>query len=127
MLRVALVLSAAVLFVAGCAHSDRETAAPVRNKTAKVEKARACTTTLRPDPAFCATEGRCRHIKTCAEAYYRYTVCREIERDGGVAGDRNGIPCQNLCGKTALTMANAIRAQPFTPPTRSETVCSPSG
>src|SRR5262245_37440858 len=124
MLRVLSALAAAVLFAAGCSHSDRETTAPVRTKIVKAEKTRTCTTTVRPDPAFCAKEKLCPAIQTCAEAYFRYTVCREIERDGGVAGDRNGIPCQNLCGKTALTMAAAIRAQPFSPPTQSETVCS---
>jgi hypothetical protein len=124
MLRVVSALAAAVLFIAGCAHSNHETTTPPRSKTAGV-KTRTCTTTIKPDAAFCSAEKFCPAIKTCAEAHYRYTVCREIERDGGTAGDRNGIPCQNLCGKTALTMANAIRAQPFSPPTRSETVCSP--
>jgi hypothetical protein len=125
MLRLGMAFAAAVLLVAGCAHSDREAAAPVQREIVKVEKTRTCTTTIRPDPAFCPAEKFCPAIKTCGEAYYRYTACREIERDGGTAGERNGIPCQNLCGETALTMADAIRAQSFSPPTRSETVCRP--
>jgi hypothetical protein len=137
MLRVVVAVSAAVLFVAGCA-SDREAAPPVQTKIVKVEKMRTCTTTFKPDPSFCERRVNCPEIKTCAEAYYRYTTCRHLWLDGGVApregGEPDGIPCERgepggpkyKCGPNALAMANAIRAQPFTPPTRSEAFCGPA-
>jgi hypothetical protein len=138
MLRVFPTLAVALSIVAsGCAFSDREAVAPVR-KIVKVEKTRTCTTTIRPDPAFCDTKRNCPQIDTCAEAYYRYTTCGHRWLDGGVAPregtspdgkpwqEPDGIPCEvKKCGKDALTMARIIEARPFSPPMKPETVCSP--
>jgi hypothetical protein len=122
---------AAVVVMAGCAFSEREAAAPVQPKPVRVVKTRTCTTTVQAEPAFCATRKNCPEIPTCAEAYYRYTTCGHLWLDGGVAPregkEPDGIPCEvGKCGGNALAMASAIRAQPFTPPTRSATVCSPA-
>ena len=87
-------------------------------------KARTCRikTLAETKDEFCKREKTCPLITTCGEAYYRYTHCREFERDGGVAGPMNGIPCQKLCGRTALEMAEKIRAEPpFSPPMKDGT------
>ena len=61
---------------------------------------------------------------TCAEAYYRLTICGHWWLDGGIAGKRNGIPCQSTsltsppCGKDAKGMTAAIIQVPFFPPTK---------
>lgn len=35
-------------------------------------------------------------MSSCAEAHHHLTVCGETERDA----DNDGIPCENVCGKT---------------------------
>jgi len=74
---------------------------------------------------FCGIgEKTCPQIATCGEAYYRYTTCREIVRDGGVAGERNCIPCENVCGNTPLAMAAKISSErPFSPPPKTFNTC----
>lgn len=46
--------------------------------------------------AFDCVEKYCTKMSSCAEAHHHFTVCREQERDA----DNDGIPCENLCGKT---------------------------
>lgn len=71
-------------------------------------------------------EKACPTIATCGEAYYRYTTCGEVERDGGTAGEKNGVPCQRLCGMDAMEMAATIRRElPFSPPMVG-VVCNPT-
>jgi len=86
-----------------------------------------CTVT-RQSESICGRPRACTDPgMTCAEAYHRLTVCNEYERDGGVAGGvkgPDGIPCENVCGKTALSMAAAVRAKPFTPPLRQDKSCT---
>jgi hypothetical protein len=88
-----------------------------------------CTVTTRPmtKQELCGMgEKTCPQIATCGEAYYRYTTCGEIERDSGVPGVRNGIPCEKVCGKTPLAMAAKIRSEPpFSPPPKSIKTCEP--
>ena len=123
MFRVASVVVIASI-LAACA-SD----APTKQGVRIVEKRRTCTVTNAPitKAEFCATQKACPTISTCGEAYYRYATCGEDLRDGGVAGERNGIPCQKLCGMTALEMAQRVRSElPFSPPMRSITVCDPA-
>lgn len=111
-----------VVILSGCAVE------PPAPKLVAVFKQRTCTITIRPmsKSEFCRTPKSCPDISTCGEAYYRYTMCREIERDGGVAGSRNGIPCEKMCGRTALEMAAKISGEsPFSPPMKSEAVCNP--
>jgi hypothetical protein len=130
MLRVipALTLSA-ILLMSACASNappDRVTASS-RTKVVSTENRRKCATIIAPlnKANFCATPRDCPAITTCGEAYYRYTTCGEVDRDGGVAGKHNGIPCEKLCGKTALEMAEKIRSEPpFSPPAQMTTVCS---
>jgi hypothetical protein len=71
-----------------------------------------------------AAPTRATQIATCGEAYHRYTTCREIERDGGVMAERNGIPCLNVCGNTPLAMVAKIRSEPpFSPPLKILNTC----
>jgi hypothetical protein len=46
--------------------------------------------------AFDCAEKYCKATSSCAEAHYHLTVCGEWARDG----DGDGIPCENVCGKT---------------------------
>lgn len=114
------IVCAALLLMASCAPEPT---------TRVVTKTRHCTTTIAPmsHNEFCRVELRCDVVTSCGEAYYRYTACDEWKRDGGVAGERNGIPCQKLCGKNAMEMATRIKGEaPFTPPMRKVTACSPA-
>jgi hypothetical protein len=46
--------------------------------------------------AFDCAEKYCMQMSSCAEAHHHFTVCGEAERDA----DSDGIPCENVCGKT---------------------------
>ena len=116
----------AVLLSAGCAFDPPAT----RTKIVTVEKRRTCTVTTRPEDV-CATKKYCtKDQMTCAEAYYRLTVCGHSWLDGGTAipreGQPNGIPCEDqACGKSAKAMTEAISKHPFMPKMYANTVCDP--
>jgi hypothetical protein len=127
----AFVICAAALLMAGCAADAppepvARRVAPARTKIVTIKQ--SCTTTIKPENV-CAQPKRCYEIETCAEAYYRYTVCGDLSLDGGKGYPRNGIPCQDKCRTRAdpLVMADEIIKQPFSPQTRSETKCVPAG
>lgn len=122
-----------VLLMAGCATSTppapvAKRAAPAQTKIVTVKQ--TCVTTTKPANS-CAQPKPCSMIETCAEAYYRFTVCKDRSLDDGPLGERaanktdqsNGIPCERKCGRDAVTMADRIRAQPFSPPMHAETTC----
>jgi hypothetical protein len=44
----------------------------------------------------CERHPTCTKMRSCAEADFYYRVCGDTERDG----DGDGIPCEELCGKT---------------------------
>jgi len=44
----------------------------------------------------CERHPTCTKMRSCAEADYYFRVCGDTERDG----DGDGIPCEELCGKT---------------------------
>ena len=95
-----------------------------------VERTRTCTVTQEPEDV-CSIDKKCGQIKTCAEAFYRMAVCRHYELDGNPlpdappkAGQPNGIPSATQCSKTVTDMRAPIKAQPFTPPTRTVTTCA---
>ena len=119
-----LIVATAALSVAGCATEAKQAEIVTRVKT--VVKRERCTT-VRELENICGKPRACTDVgMTCAEAYHRLTICNEWQRDGGVAGGTkgaDGIPCESLCGKTALEMAAAIRAAPFTPPMRETSIC----
>ena len=46
--------------------------------------------------AFDCVSKYCRDMSNCAEAHYKFTVCHE----GRLDGDNDGIPCENVCGKS---------------------------
>jgi hypothetical protein len=121
------ILLGIALLVAGCAsdippeqHANRR--AQTRIKIVK----QTCTTTIKQEDV-CAEKKHCYQIKTCAEAYYRYTVCGDRTLDGGTGYQPNGIPCQSVCSREAdaLEMANRIIKDPFVIPSREETFCTP--
>lgn len=57
--------------------------------------------------AFDCVELKCREMSSCAEAHHKFTVCRHTKRDA----DDDGIPCEDLCGKTMATYQARLRAQ----------------
>lgn len=60
-----------------------------------------------PAAAFDCTEIKCGAMSSCAEAHYKLTVCGHAKRDG----DRNGIPCEDICGSDTATYQARVRAQ----------------
>jgi hypothetical protein len=112
-----LVSGVSVLFLYGCATDAppepvAKRAAPARPIVVTVKE--RCTTTIKPEN-ICAQPKPYYKIETCAEAYYRYTVCKDLSLDGGKGYPRNGYPCQDKCSKDALTMVDKIIERPFTP------------
>ena len=132
----ASVMCVASLILFGCAtgtppEPEAKRVAPARTKIVKVGQ--TCTTTLEPEN-ICAHPRHCYEVKSCAEAYYRFTVCKDLSLDDSPLGkdvphkpgQPNGIPCEKQCGRDALTMADRIREQPFSPRQLSVTVCRPA-
>jgi hypothetical protein len=103
---------------------------PQARRTAIKIVRQTCTITTKPPYNACAKK-TCVEIKTCAEVYYRYTVCGDTELDGGRMFDSkprwepNGVPCKDKC-ENALNMAREIREHPYTVPTTQEKVCTPT-
>ena len=62
--------------------------------------------------AFDCVEKKCPQMESCAEAYHHLTVCGEAVRDR----DNDGIPCENVCGKTLDEMKQRLRPPPNTEP-----------
>ena len=60
-----------------------------------------------PAWAFDCSPAYCSKMTTCAEAYYKLEVCWHTKRDG----DRDGVPCENLCGKSIEIYLARARAQ----------------
>jgi hypothetical protein len=107
----------------GCA-LDPQPSPPARTKIVTVkEPGRICRVTTRPTTKeeFCASSKNCPQISSCAEAYYRLTVCKHEWLDGGAArgtydkpnsnGQPNGVPCEDQCGGDARAMVKRIWAQ----------------
>lgn len=44
----------------------------------------------------CNREPKCTAMRSCAEADFYFRQCGHYKRDG----DNDGIPCEELCGKT---------------------------
>lgn len=44
----------------------------------------------------CNWEPKCTEIRSCQEADFYFRQCGHYKRDG----DNDGIPCEDLCGKT---------------------------
>lgn len=58
--------------------------------------------------AFDCVEKKCGDMHSCAEAYHHLTVCGETVRDR----DNDGVPCENVCGKTLDEMQERLRERP---------------
>ncbi len=59
----------------------------------------AAALTFAPNLAFaqsCNREPKCTQIRSCQEADFYFRQCGHYKRDG----DNDGIPCEDLCGKT---------------------------
>jgi hypothetical protein len=120
------------LLLSGCAYSQPSAS----RRAVVVKEQRTCTTRTPIDDAdFCRLKKYCTKNPemTCAEAHYRLTHCARfgpdidhIWLDGGVAGKRNGIPCEDRCGGTALDMKYVIAREPFYPPTKTTRDCRAS-
>ncbi len=57
--------------------------------------------------AFDCVETKCPQMKSCAEAHHKLTVCGHSKRDA----DRDGIPCEDICGKDMTTYLARVGAQ----------------
>lgn len=57
----------------------------------------------------CGTKRYCKEMATCAEAHHYYRQCGLTRLDR----DRDGIPCEKVCGKSIAQMNRRISAQPF--------------
>lgn len=60
--------------------------------------------------AFDCADTYCRKMTSCAEAHYKLTVCHQFKRDG----DGDGIPCENVCGKTMATYCKLLALEGVT-------------
>jgi hypothetical protein len=58
---------------------------------------------------LCGTKSLCKEMTTCAEAKYFLDQCGL----GRLDADKDGIPCESVCGKSDATMAARMNAQPF--------------
>jgi hypothetical protein len=117
-------MSVAILFLSGCATNAPPAPGVKRQAPAQTKiVTQTCTTTTKPEN-ICAQPKPCSMIASCAEAYYRYTMCGDLSLDAG----RNGVPCQDKCSReaNALEMAGRITRQPFVVPTKQETACNPA-
>jgi hypothetical protein len=91
MVRVLPILVVSATVVAGCALDPASPVVITKTVTKFVpvkERGRTCRIETRPmtSAEFCATKLlQCSEIKTCAEAYYRLTVCKQVLLDGGTA------------------------------------------
>jgi hypothetical protein len=130
------VVACVALLLSGCAIDPLPAVRTITKVVTVKEPGRTCRIETRPmtSAEFCTTEKKCGQIGTCAEAYYRLTVCGHRWLDGGAAvrkdgepnrkGEPDGIPCeQELCGRGgARGMVAKIRAeqaagkQPFSLP-----------
>jgi hypothetical protein len=69
-----------------------------------------------PSHAVCGTKRYCTEMQTCAEAYHHFAVCGLARLDG----DRDGVPCEAVCGTSIAQMRARIAAQPFAAPAEGE-------
>lgn len=54
----------------------------------------------------CSTHKTCKQMRSCSEAVFHLRQCGDRKRDG----DGDGIPCENLCGKTLSQMNRRLQA-----------------
>jgi hypothetical protein len=115
MFRVLSILSVSAIVAAGCALDPPAPIVMTKTVTKVVpvnEPASTCRIETRPmtSAEFCAKKKNCPEIETCAEVYYRLTVCGHRWLDGGTAvrgepnrrGEPDGIPCEKgRCGAAA--------------------------
>lgn len=58
--------------------------------------------------AFDCVKKKCGDMHSCAEAYHHFSVCGETVRDR----DGDGVPCENVCGKTLDDMRRRLLERP---------------
>ncbi|MEW7007526.1 excalibur calcium-binding domain-containing protein [Lentilitoribacter sp. EG35] len=54
----------------------------------------------------CGQRKTCGRMQSCTEAYFHLKQCGDVARDR----DRDGIPCEKLCGKTLQRMKRLLDA-----------------
>lgn len=59
---------------------------------------------------FDCADKYCSRMSSCAEAHHKLTVCHQSKRDG----DGDGIPCENVCGKTMQTYCRLLELEGVT-------------
>jgi hypothetical protein len=62
----------------------------------------------------CGTKRYCGEMGSCAEASYHFRTCGLRRLDG----DRDGIPCETLCGKNIYDYERRLREQKGIKPSR---------
>lgn len=50
-------------------------------------------------------------MNSCGEAHYKFTVCG----DSGLDRDNDGVPCENVCGKTLEIYFGRLQAEGISP------------
>lgn len=48
----------------------------------------------------------CKKMSSCSEAYYKFTECGAK----GLDRDKDGVPCENVCGKTVGVMQQRLQS-----------------
>ena len=56
--------------------------------------------------AFDCARKYCKRMSSCAEAHHKYSVCNYKSLDR----DKDGIPCENLCGDSLTIYKKRLRA-----------------
>ena len=54
----------------------------------------------------CTPRKTCKQMRSCSEAVFHLRECGDRKRDG----DGDGIPCEDLCGKTLSQMNRRLEA-----------------
>lgn len=62
-------------------------------------------------PPVCGGKQRCPNMRTCSEAVHYHTQCGLSDLDR----NNNGIPCEDVCGKSIETMHERMASQPYSP------------
>lgn len=54
---------------------------------------------------FSCAKKYCKNMSSCSEAYHKFKVCG----NKGLDRDKDGVPCENVCGKTISSMERLLK------------------
>ncbi len=57
--------------------------------------------------SFDCNKKYCKNMSSCSEAYYKFTECGKK----GLDRDKDGVPCENVCGKTVSAMQQLLQKE----------------